>query len=118
MINYLDAVNYYKDTWNITFYFIVAIALIIGIFWTILQANKKKKKDMLEENIIYNHSEDMIEDYQPLKKGREDTPINNYVVPNQNKEYNIDKVSDTQDSNKKTNNYYNHKNNNNKNDYK
>ena len=64
MFNILENVTNYNDTWNITFYFVVALALLIAIFWTYMQVvkNKFKKKEDLKENVIYDNSEDMIED--------------------------------------------------------
>ena len=63
MIYLLEALDYYKDTWSITFYFVAALALLIGSFWTYYQIFIKgeKKREPLKENIIYNHSEDIIE---------------------------------------------------------
>ena len=72
MINILETVTKYNDSWNLTFYYIAALALLIGIFWTYLQVFVKplKKKQALQENVIYNHPEDVIEesDKVPLKK--------------------------------------------------
>lgn len=72
MINILETVTKYNDSWNLTFYYIAALALLIGIFWTYLQVFVKplKKKQALQENVIYNHPEDIIEesDKVPLKK--------------------------------------------------
>ena len=83
MIFILEALSYYEDTWNITFYYIVAVALLIGIGWTYYQVFIKgeKKKEKLKENVIYNHSNDIIEDYdfEPKKK-KNLVPMNNYVI--------------------------------------
>lgn len=55
----------YKDTWDITFYYVITLAFLIGAFWTYMRVflfnNKQKKKQDLKENIIYNHTEDLIE---------------------------------------------------------
>ena len=72
MINILETVTSYKDSWNLTFYYIAVLALLIGIFWTYMQVFVKphKKKINLKENVIYNYSEDRIEetDNKKLKK--------------------------------------------------
>ena len=79
IINILEAVTSYNDTWNGTFYFVATIALLIGAFWTYIQVFVKpskgngKKKKKLEENIIYNNPEDTIEksykaDYSKKRK--------------------------------------------------
>ena len=49
MINILETVTKYNDSWNLTFYYIAALALLIGIFWTYLQVFVKplKKKHMI-----------------------------------------------------------------------
>lgn len=64
MINFLETVTNYNDSWNMTFYYILVLVLLIGIFWTYMQVFVKptKKKQALKENTIYNHSEDLIED--------------------------------------------------------
>jgi len=69
MIKILEAVTSYNDTWNITFWYIVVLALLIGIFWTYMQVFVKplKKKEPLKENIIYHHSEDLIEKNYDIK---------------------------------------------------
>lgn len=134
MIKFIETVNYYKDTWDITFYFVVAVALIIGILWTVIKLNKNEKK-ALTENIIYNHSEDLIEQYEPnKKKSRESDTYNNYVIQNHNENdtvnyYDIKEEKNdisnpikevNNNFNKQKNNYnykknYNNKNNNNNN---
>ena len=96
MIKFIETVNYYEDTWNITFYFLIALALLIGIFWTVFQSFKNSKSNKLSENTIYNNPEDVIEQYEPTKKGRESNETyNNYAIPNR---------KDSNDSN--TINYY------------
>lgn len=75
MINILETVTY-SNPWNITFYYVSIIAILIGLFWTYIQVfvkKPKKKKDNLKENIIYKHSEDVIEQ------------DNNYKIKNNNK---------------------------------
>lgn len=66
MINFLETVQKYNDSWNMTFYYIAVLVFLIGVFWTYFQVFIKplKKKKPLKENIIYNHSEDVIEDYE------------------------------------------------------
>lgn len=63
MIKILEAATTYNDTWNITFWYIVVLALLISIFWTYMQVFVKplKKKTNLKENVIYHNSEDLIE---------------------------------------------------------
>jgi len=75
MIKILEAAATYDDRWNITFYFVAALALLIGAFWTYMQVFVKplKKKTVLKENIIYHNSEDLIEknyDDKPKKSKR------------------------------------------------
>ena len=86
MINILETITKYNDSWNLTFYYIVALALLIGIFWTYLQVFVKplKKKQALQENVIYNHPEDVIEesDKVPLKKKNNNK--NKYYYKNKN----------------------------------
>ena len=90
MINILETVTKYNDSWNLTFYYIAALALLIGIFWTYLQVFVKplKKKQALQENVIYNHPEDVIEesDKVPLKKKNNNK--NKYYYKNKNNDKN------------------------------
>ena len=63
MINILETITY-SDPWSLTFYYIAAIAILIGLFWTYIQVfvkKPKKKKMDLKENVIYQHEDDMIE---------------------------------------------------------
>ena len=90
MIKLLEISNQYSDTWNLTFYFVAAVVILIGIMWAYYQAFIKpdKKKD-LKENIIYNHSDDLIEKelFPKKKKKLNDEPDNYYsVFSNTNKE--------------------------------
>ncbi len=83
MIFILEALNYYDDIWSITFYFLVALALLLGLLWTYYQVIIKggKKKEPLKENVIYNHSDDVIENYDIEPKKKESSlPKNNYVI--------------------------------------
>ena len=63
-----------KDDWSMVFYYILVLILLIGLFVTYLQIFVKPltKKKPLKENIIYQHSEDLIEesskDYKKTKK--------------------------------------------------
>lgn len=85
MINILEAVDLYNDTWLLTFYFVLGISLLIGTAWTYYQMFVKgeKKKKPLKENIIYNQSDDVIENYDlyPKKKEKQ-VPMNNYQLKN------------------------------------
>lgn len=80
MINFLDTINNYDDTWKMTFYFVFALALIIGIFWTLFQMSKYNKKNKTNQNTIYNKSEDVIEnmDITPQRKKQEIINNENY----------------------------------------
>ena len=83
MINLLETVKNYNDSWNLTFYFIGALALLIGAFWTYMQVFVKphKKKVVLKENVIYQNSEDTIEEstrkYEPKKTTKSKTKKEN-----------------------------------------
>ena len=63
--NILETVNTYNDTWKVTFYYILVLIILIAIFWTYIQVFVKplNKKKNLKENVIYQHSEDIIENY-------------------------------------------------------
>ena len=97
MIKILEAFNVYDDTWKMTFYVVFAIAIMIGFAWTYFRMIKKeeihKGKRNLKENIIYNHSDDLIEkiDYEPKKKDKNEEKIINYydVYQNENKMHKI-----------------------------
>ena len=83
MINILEAVDLYNDTWLLTFYFVLGISLLIGTAWTYYQMFVKgeKKKQPLKENIIYNQSDDVIEHYDMYSKKKENqVPMNNYQL--------------------------------------
>lgn len=73
MFYLLEVSNTYNDTsWELTFYFVASLALLIGIFWTyynvFIKKNKRKKTE-LKENIIYNNPEDTIEEsYKDTKR--------------------------------------------------
>ena len=73
MFYLLEVSNTYNDTsWELTFYFVASLVLLIGIFWTyynvFIKKNKKKKTE-LKENIIYNNPEDTIEEsYKDTKR--------------------------------------------------
>ena len=70
-MNLLDGVTNYKDTWNVTFYYVATIALLIGLFWAYMRVfvkPLKKNNKELKENEIYNHSDDIIEDSFQSKK--------------------------------------------------
>lgn len=85
MINILEAVDLYNDTWLLTFYFVLGFSLVIGTAWTYYQmfVRGEKKKQPLKENIIYNQSDDVIENYDLYPKKKENqVPINNYQLKN------------------------------------
>lgn len=61
----LEEVSSYHDTWNLTFYYVLVLVILIGIFWTYMQVfvkPLKTKKEKLNENIIYQNNEDTIEE--------------------------------------------------------
>lgn len=64
IINLLEASTSYNDSWNLTFYFVLVLVLLIGIFWTYMQVfvKPKKKTEVLKENKIYQNNEDTIEE--------------------------------------------------------
>ncbi len=73
MFYLLEVSNTYNDTsWELTFYFVASLALLIGMFWTyynVFVKKNKKKKTELKENIIYNNPEDTIEEsYKDTKR--------------------------------------------------
>lgn len=74
MLNLLEnAVTYNDASWEMTFYFVAVLALLIGMFWTyynvFLKRRSKKNSKELTENIIYNNPEDIIEEsYKDNKK--------------------------------------------------
>ena len=77
MINFLEAATSYNDSWNLTFYYVATLALLIGIFWTYMQVFVKPKKDKkikTKENTIYQNSEDTIEEsYKDFKTKKKKT---------------------------------------------
>ena len=109
MIKIIETVNYNKDTWNITFYFVAALAILLGLLWTVMQSKKNEKKD-LNENIIYNNSEDLIENTLN-KKSRVVEPINNYVssVNKNTSDKNTRNYDEKNDELHNTNNKYKNK---------
>ena len=72
MLNILETVT--NDNWEMVFYYVLVLILLIGLFVTYLQVFVKpfSKKRPLKENIIFQHSEDVIEesfkDYKKSKK--------------------------------------------------
>ena len=62
MIELLEVVA--NDEWSMVFYYILVLVLLIGLFIAYLQVFVKPltKKRPLKENIIYQHSEDIIEE--------------------------------------------------------
>lgn len=96
MINLLEVVEY-TDSWNMTFYYVGALVLLIGIFWTYMQVfvkgAGKKKKEPLKENIIYHDTEDVIE--ESFKEPKPNKNNKKYYYKNNNN-----------NKNKKNNNKY------------
>ena len=86
----LETVTSNNDTWSVTFYYVLVLVFLIGFFWTYLQVFVKplKKKRQLKENIIYQHSEDIIEnsdiEYE-LKKKKQTQKANNNKKTNKKK---------------------------------
>ena len=68
MLNLLEVVE--NDSFSMVFYYILVLILLIGLFFTYLQVFVKplSKKKTLKENIIYQHSEDVIEESYKDKK--------------------------------------------------
>ena len=91
MIYFLEELNTFDDTWKMTFYFVAAIAILLGLFWTLYKMYKQDnlKGNKLKENIIYNKSYDAIENLNalPQKKQKIQTQIENYydVYQNENR---------------------------------
>ena len=86
MINMLEVLNTYDDTWAITFYFVAAIAIMIGLLWTVYQIHKQEKKNgKIQENVIYNKTDDLIEsmDVLPERKRKKTNESTNYYDPYQ-----------------------------------
>lgn len=78
----LEAVTSNNDVWNVTFYYVLVLVFLIGFFWTYLQVFVKplRKKRQLKENVIYQHSEDIIEKSDienELKKKKQNQKTNN-----------------------------------------
>ena len=71
MINILEAITTYNDDWQMTFYYIAVLVILGAIFWTYMQIfvfPLVKRKIILKENIIYQHPEDIIENYDEKEK--------------------------------------------------
>lgn len=65
MFNVLEATTKYNDSWNLTFYYILVLVILVAIFWTYLQVfvkGKGRKKNPNNQNLIYQNSEDTIEE--------------------------------------------------------
>ena len=94
MIYFLEELDTYSDTWKMTFYFVFAIAILLGLFWTLFKMYKmdNQKKNKLKENIIYNKPFDAIEnnDIIPKSKKVEMKKIQNHydVYQTENKRLN------------------------------
>ncbi|MBR3661255.1 MAG: hypothetical protein IKN63_05100 [Bacilli bacterium] len=61
MLNLLEIAGSYDDSWRLTFYFILALVILLGLIWTVLQIYKKDKKNN-KTNVIYDKPYDAIED--------------------------------------------------------
>jgi len=62
MIKFLEVFNANDFKWQLTFYLVAGIAMIIGLLWTCYKIFKNdKKKQMKEVNTIYDNVEDVIE---------------------------------------------------------
>ncbi len=95
----------FDDSFTATFYYIAVLAILIGIFWTYFQVfvrGKKKDKEDLKENVIYQNTEDVIE---------EASKDEYYRKKNKNKNRNYNYYTNNNNSN---NNYKKNKNNRNK----
>ena len=114
MINILEVVDLYDDTWLITFYFVLAFSFVVGMIWTYYQIVVKgdsKKKQELKENIIYNQTEDVMETYDKTIRENPKTPINNYQINNYKKNYleENDNIIQKKRDNKNKSKYNNYK---------
>ncbi len=88
MIKLLEVVETYNDTWQITFYYIMVLIFLVGIFWTYMQVFVKKAKPQkkpLKENIIYQHSEDIIEEYDLPRNAKKNYKKKTNVTTSSNK---------------------------------
>lgn len=105
MFNILETVDKYNDTWKMTFYFIAALAIMIGLLWTLYQMIKKdtSKQKKLKENVIYNKSYDAIENENLTKNKKDSNRVINYYDVYQN-ESKIKKNEDIEDENIDNNN--------------
>lgn len=123
MFNILETVDLYEDTWLLTFYFVLSFSLLIGTAWTCYQMfwKRDKKKEPLKENIIYNNSDDVIEQYdEKYQKKENKIPFNNYKLKEfaVNKEDIFDNYQDELKNSNNNNNNNNNKNNKHNNYYK
>ena len=95
MIYFLEQLNTYNDTWKMTFYFVFAIAILLGLFWTLYKMYKQDdlKKNKLKENIIYNKPYDAIENMNISPKRKNNKLQNHYdVYQNENKKLDKERV--------------------------
>lgn len=82
MINMLETVIEHKDTWRATFYYVSVLILLSAIFWTYMQIfvlKQGKKKVPLKENVIYQNSEDIIENYNAKEIAKKSKAINRNI---------------------------------------
>ena len=62
MIYFLETFEANDFKWQLTFYLVAGIAMIIGLLWTCFKIFKNdKKKQTKEINTIYDNYEDVIE---------------------------------------------------------
>ena len=91
----LETVTSNNDVWSVTFYYVLVLVFLIGFFWTYLQVFVKplKKKKPLKENVIYQHSEDIIEksdvEYELKKKKKIQKTNNNKNSKTKKKKMNL-----------------------------
>ena len=82
MIYILEMTDTFSDTWQITFYFVLALVILIATLWTFYQMHKNDKfNKKLDENIIYNKPIDLIENMEdtiPKRKKKNVIENENY----------------------------------------
>lgn len=87
MFNILEVNSTFNDTWRMTFYFIVAIAILLGLLWTVFQLYKNDKKKNTS-NEIYDKSYDAIEEDNIKRKNKN---TNYYDVYQTSRKKNLEK---------------------------
>ena len=89
--------NTYNDTWKMTFYYVLALAILLGLLWTVYKEYRNEKK-AIKTNEIYDKPYDAIEEDVFLrKKGKtsKENQVTNYydIYSVANKDDNYDKIS-------------------------